>query len=102
MGQMIDELVEQEYPEHYDEFYAGKERFIVGWRTLHSAMFPDELPPGLTAREYEVAKLAAAGPRNGEIAARLMVTENTVRFHLRAIFQKLDIDRRARLAEKLK
>ncbi|MGE5529674.1 MAG: response regulator transcription factor [Patescibacteria group bacterium] len=55
-----------------------------------------------TAREYEVARLAAAGLRNGEIAARLMVTENTVRFHLRTIFQKLDIDRRAKLAERLK
>jgi LuxR family maltose regulon positive regulatory protein len=30
------------------------------------------------------------------------VTENTVRAHLRVIFQKLEIDRRAKLAEKLR
>ena len=40
--------------------------------------------------------------RNHEIAARLFVTESTVRTHLRAIFQKLAIDRRANLAERLK
>ena len=50
----------------------------------------------------EVAKLAAQGLRNGEIAAKLVVSEATVRAHLRSIFQKLDIDRRARLAERLK
>jgi LuxR family maltose regulon positive regulatory protein len=60
------------------------------------------LPANLTAREYEVANLAAEGLRNSEIAEKLMVTENTVRFHLRTVFQKLDIDRRAKLAEKLK
>jgi LuxR family maltose regulon positive regulatory protein len=49
-----------------------------------------------------VAKLAAAGLRNSEIAEKLVITESTVRAHLRAIFQKFQIDRRARLAEKLK
>jgi LuxR family maltose regulon positive regulatory protein len=65
-------------------------------------MTPEEFPPDLTPREYEVAKLAAEGLHNGEIARRLVVTESTVRAHMRTIFQKLDIDRRAKLAEKLK
>jgi len=45
--------------------------------------------------------LAAEGLRNNEIAAKLFVSENTVRAHLRTIYQKLDIDRRAKLAQKL-
>ena len=49
-----------------------------------------------------MAKLAAEGLRNNEIAKKLMVTESTVRTHLRAVFQKLQIDRRAKLVEKLK
>ncbi len=69
---------------------------------MREAFFLGELPPDLTEREYEVAKLAAAGLRNSEIAEKLVITESTVRAHLRAIFQKLQIDRRARLAEKLK
>ena len=74
---------------------------MSGWNTLHNDMFPDELPSDLTPREYEVARLAARGLRNSEIAQKLMVTESTVRAHLRTVFQKLDIDRRAKLAEKL-
>jgi len=57
---------------------------------------------GLTKREHEVAMLAAEGLRNSEIAELLFVSENTVRAHLRTIYQKLDIDRRAKLMHKLR
>jgi len=57
---------------------------------------------GLTEREREIAQLAADGLRNHEIAETLFVSENTVRAHLRAIFQKLDIDRRAKLTKVFK
>jgi DNA-binding NarL/FixJ family response regulator len=48
-------------------------------------------PPveGLTTREFEVLRLVAEGLHNREIAARLGVTEHTVKFHLGAIFGKL-------------
>jgi len=99
---LTDELIEREYPALLDKFNEIRERFLAGWTRLHNDILPEELPPDLTPREYEVAKLAAEGMRNSEIAQKLVVTESTVRAHLRAIFQKLDIDRRARLAEKLK
>ena len=56
---------------------------------------------GLTKREREIAELAAEGLRNNEIAGMLFVSENTVRAHLRSIYQKLDIDRRAKIAKAL-
>jgi len=56
----------------------------------------------LTERELEIAQLAAEGLHNHEIAEALFVSENTVRAHLRAIFQKLDIDRRAKLTKMFK
>jgi len=64
--------------------------------------FAEKLTAGLTKREYEIALLATEGLRNSEIADKLFVSENTVRAHLRAIYQKLDIDRRAKLVKLLK
>jgi DNA-binding NarL/FixJ family response regulator len=48
----------------------------------------------LTARELEVTRMVAAGLRNKEIAARLAITEGTVKFHLHGIYEKLQIDGR--------
>ena len=102
LGEMVNEMIAQKYPQYLEVFQTVRERFGMGWTTLNEAICKGELPADLTAREYEVAKLAAEGLRNSEIAEKLVVTESTVRAHLRAIFQKLDIDRRAKLAEKLK
>lgn len=48
----------------------------------------------LTPREVEVTRMVAAGLRNKEIAARLDITEGTVKFHLHSIYEKLQIDGR--------
>jgi DNA-binding CsgD family transcriptional regulator len=51
----------------------------------------------LTASELRVAKMAAGGLTNREIAQALFVTTKTVEFHLRHVFQKLDISSRREL-----
>jgi len=61
-----------------------------------------ELTEELTPREREVAELAAAGLHNSEIAARLSITEHTVKQHLKSAFQKMNIDRRSKLIEMLR
>jgi DNA-binding CsgD family transcriptional regulator/tetratricopeptide (TPR) repeat protein len=52
-------------------------------------------PAGLTAREIEVLRLVADGLRNGEIAARLVLSERTVGHHVGAILRKLGVSTRA-------
>jgi DNA-binding NarL/FixJ family response regulator len=52
----------------------------------------------LTAREREIAALVAAGGANKEIAGRLGVSERTVKAHLTAVFRKLGVTDRLRLA----
>jgi len=99
---LSDELISSVYPRYVNMFNDYKEQYVTGWFTLHNAIVGGELPDGLTAREHEIALLAADGLRNNEIAEMLCVSENTVRAHLRSIYQKLHIDRRAKLAEKLR
>ena len=51
----------------------------------------------LTRREREVVILIAAGLNNKSIAARLNISDNTVRHHLTSIFEKLDTNDRMEL-----
>lgn len=52
----------------------------------------------LTRREREIVRHVALGLRNAEVAARLNVTEGTVKTHLNNIFQKLGVRDRVQLA----
>jgi len=52
----------------------------------------------LTDREVEVLRLVTDGLRNREIATELGISENTVKFHLKNIVEKLHAQNRAELA----
>jgi DNA-binding CsgD family transcriptional regulator len=52
----------------------------------------------LSDREAEVAEVVALGLSNKEVAARLGISVRTVENHLRSIFAKLHVTKRARLA----
>jgi DNA-binding NarL/FixJ family response regulator len=70
-------------------------------RILDEYQHPDRQradPDRLTERELEVLGLVTTGLRNKEIAARLGITENTAKFHLKNILEKLHAETRAELA----
>jgi DNA-binding NarL/FixJ family response regulator len=48
----------------------------------------------LSSRELEVLRLVAAGSTNSDIARKLWVTEQTVKFHLSNIYRKLEVANR--------
>ncbi len=66
------------------------ERTIAPGETLsHGLRVGDESPDDLTPREREVLQLVAEGLANKMIAARLAISEHTVKFHVAAILAKL-------------
>lgn len=56
---------------------------------------------GLTEREFEVLAWLVQGKCNKEIARQLQIKEQTVKNHLRPIFQKFGVVRRAELLVRL-
>jgi len=54
---------------------------------------------GITPRELEILELIAQGLSNREIAARLFVSENTVKTHSSRVFGKLDAKRRTQAVQ---
>jgi pimeloyl-ACP methyl ester carboxylesterase len=56
---------------------------------------PQPAVPGLSARQAEVLHLIAKGLDNAQIAARLELSEKTVRNHITQIFEKMRVESRA-------
>ena len=71
--------------------------YSVGWARLSGAVRNRYIATNLTAREREVAKLAAFGFTNREIAAELYVSESTVKQTVLRVVQKTGIKDRTEI-----
>ncbi|TVY11847.1 response regulator [Paenibacillus cremeus] len=72
-------------------------------RLLHSFRLPQEPPISevkpsvLSAREGEIVSCVASGQSNRQIAETLIITENTVKNHIKNILAKLELENRVQL-----
>jgi len=55
----------------------------------------------LTSREFEVLRLICEGLSNEEIASKLFISKNTVKTHIRNIYEKLNVKNRLEIFKKL-
>jgi len=60
----------------------------------------DDAPPLLTPREAEILTLIGRGMSNKSVARALGISVHTVKFHLEALFAKLDATSRAEAVAK--
>lgn len=60
---------------------------------------PDYTKYGFTERQIEVIQLVQQGKSNKEIAEVLFISENTVKYHLRVIYESLNIKKRIDLSK---
>ena len=83
----------QRWQELVGEFL-GWQRAIPRRRAADAPVTSDDLAM-LTAREREILDLVAGGNSNLDIAAKLFISEKTVRNHLTGIFDKLGVSSRS-------
>ncbi|MCW9706118.1 response regulator transcription factor [Aliifodinibius sp. 1BSP15-2V2] len=80
----------------WDRFLAEVRSFIGSGGEEAEAEDAQEIFPELTPRECEVLDLIAKGLKNEEIADQLYISPKTVRNHNTRIFDKLQVDSRAK------
>lgn len=55
---------------------------------------PEEPISTLSAREHEILQLISRGLSNPEISAKIFISENTIKTHIKEIYSKLDVHNR--------
>ena len=88
-------------PERRRDLTSLSSHVSVRLAQLGISTLPHPLLARMTPRQRDVAQLAARGHTNAEIGAALELSENTVKKHLKDIFDLLEIANRTELAAQL-
>lgn len=94
---LMDERLQLADPESAVQVKKLNQRFLEGWTVVHNEVLGKRVSNQLTTREREVAKHAAFGLSNKEIADRLNISVNTVKQSLRTAMDKTGALRRSEL-----
>ncbi len=74
---------------------AGRAVMPAGWQAASVESEPGPIrAAALSVREREVLDLVTAGMSNEEVAKHLVISSNTVKFHLRMIYSRLGVHNR--------
>jgi DNA-binding NarL/FixJ family response regulator len=96
-GLLLTDMSAADIATSLDEVAHGRAVLPVGWQQMLSHEDDDPLE-GLSQRQLDVLRLLAEGLSYDEIGARLFITVNTVKFHVRSIFTRLGVCNRTTAA----
>lgn len=94
---LLDERMSLLAPEYFELFKQLHSKFSIGWSSLSGTIRNKKISTNLTMREREVAKLAAFGMSNTEIADSLHISLAAVKQTIRTVFQKSGVNKRNEL-----
>ncbi|GAB3882083.1 LuxR family transcriptional regulator [Terrabacter terrigena] len=83
------------------EAFAERARIELLATGEHARSRTVDISEQLTPREAQIAHLAAKGSTNREIASQLFISPNTVEYHLRKVFRKLEVKSRTQLGSRI-
>lgn len=91
-GYILKDTTREEIVEAVRQIHAGN-RFLPP--AIASRLADRVIRPALTPRELDVLRLVSRGRTNKEIAVAIFVSEETVKSHMKGLFQKLGVHDRA-------
>ena len=92
-GGLLEQLLEQKYPKHYDAVTGQSARTIKNWLSFHNRFTMDNITTILNPKEYQMSLAVARGESNRAIAAQFHYSERTLETKLRIIYDKLLIEK---------
>jgi DNA-binding NarL/FixJ family response regulator len=99
-GLLLTDLPARDVAECLDQVARGRAVLPAGWQRVLADGRNDPIGD-LSERQLEVLELLAEGCRYAEIASRLFISVNTVKFHARSIFSQLGVANRMAAANLL-
>jgi len=91
-GYLLKDTTKDQLIEAVRRVHAG-ERYLP--QAVAARLADRMIRPILTPRELDVLRLVSRGRSNKEMAAAMFVSEETIKTHMKSLFQKLDVHDRA-------
>ncbi|MBQ8359469.1 MAG: helix-turn-helix transcriptional regulator, partial [Oscillospiraceae bacterium] len=93
LGSLLEQRLSTAAPEAWLAVKALYEKYNAGWTRLSGTVRGKNLATTLSRREREVAKLAAFGMKNGEIAEALHISVSAVKQAINGVSNKTGVSR---------
>ncbi|MBV8940928.1 MAG: response regulator transcription factor [Solirubrobacterales bacterium] len=99
-GLLITDVQASDFAASLDQLARGHAVLPAGWQAMLATGLNDPVS-ALSARQMEVLELLSEGCSYEQIAERLFISVNTVKFHVRSIFSQLGVRNRVAAARLL-